>query len=121
MEVFTHEIIESTWRVAHCWPIDRSIPSQLLPTMSISSDVSALDTPARLCKLSQMLAEKARWNDDDELKGLVHELIDFTAEKVMKFRDIALHMETLSKLQDRKIRKPRKRSRHIGEAHVLIY
>ena len=68
-----------------------------------------------------MLVEKARWNNDDELKGLVHELIDFTAEKVMKYRDIPPYTETLSKLRDGKIHKPRKRSRHIGKARGLTY
>ena len=82
------------------WPflpcIDRSfLPSQPpAPAMSIGSAISASAAGAVL----DTLVEKAQQNDDDELKGMVYELIDFIAEKVTKYRDNAPHAETLNKL-----------------------
>ncbi|RPB18389.1 hypothetical protein L211DRAFT_874882 [Terfezia boudieri ATCC MYA-4762] len=132
-EVFTNEIIRSAWRASRCWPIDRTIlpPQPPAASFSVTSAIAAsagvsaagLDTPARLRQLSRIVIEQARrkLNKDDELKGMVYELIDFAEEKVTKYRDIAPHAETLNKLRDGKIRKTRKRSRHVGEARVLTY
>jgi len=53
---------------------------------------------------------------DDDNSAIVHELINFAAEKVTKHRDIARHADTLKKLQSGKVRKEEKGTRHAGVA-----
>jgi len=50
---------------------------------------------------------------------MVHELINFAAEKVTKHRDIAPRADTLKKLRSGKVRKEKKGRRHVGVARVL--
>jgi len=52
---------------------------------------------------------------DDDNRAMVHELINFAAEKVTKHRDIARRADTLKKLRSGKVRKE-KGTRHVGVA-----
>ena len=52
---------------------------------------------------------------------MVHKVINLMMEKVIKHRDIVSQANILKKLQSGKVRREKKRSRHIGEARVLIY
>ena len=53
---------------------------------------------------------------DDDKRAMVHELINFAAEKVTKHRDIARRAGTLKKLRSGKVRKEKKGTRHVGVA-----
>jgi len=126
-EVFTIEIIESAWRAAYCWPIDcrhldhyQDKSSSILSAAAAVSSSTVSDTPARLCHLSQQVEDIICLElTDDDNRAIVHELINFAVEKVTKYRDIAPHANTLSKLHSGKVRKKKKRTRHIGIAQVL--
>jgi len=56
---------------------------------------------------------------DDDNRAMVHELINFAAEKVTKHRGIAPCADTLKKLRSGKVRKEKKGMRHVGVARVL--
>ena len=87
--------------------------------VSIAVSGSVLDTSVRLSKLSQKVQAIMREKLIDEDRGMVHELMDLYGEKIMQYKEIAPHAETLKKLQDGEIRKGRKRTRHVSEVRVL--
>jgi len=126
-QVFMIDIIQTAWKLARCWPIDRAIPS-LPPTtsdvsianaVSVAVSGSVIDTPVRLRKLSQKVEAMLRVKLDDENRNMVHQLMNLYVEKIMQYRDIAPCAETLKKLPDGKVRRERKRTRHVSEARVL--
>ena len=130
-QVFTTEIIQSAWKAARCWPIERwQQPSTTAGSATASSATASsavtsssraravLDTPARFRKLSRELEEIAGELSNDQ-QGKIIEFIDFAMEKVTGYRDIAPCAETLKRLRDGKVRKEKQSRRHVGEARVL--
>jgi len=54
-QVFTMDIIQSAWKAARCWPIDRTfhpLPTPPPRSASVSATSAVLDTPTLLRKLS---------------------------------------------------------------------
>ena len=119
-DIYTGDCIVGAWRKARCWPINRNptIESKSGLTdvsASVSDNVRALDTPARLSVLSKRVQDIASLNLNHIDTNSIYELIDFCGEKITKHRDIIPRADTLSKLRSGKVRKQIKRtSRHLG-------
>ena len=58
---------------------------------------------------------------DPDKKASIIELVDYAIEKVTKYLDITPQAETFNKLRSGKVRKEKKRSRHVGQARVLSH
>ena len=123
-EVYTVDCVVGAWRAACCWPINRNLSppnTTHINTGHALDSIHTLDTPAQICKLSHQVEDMMRLKLDTEDKGMVHELINLMMEKVTKHRDIVPQADTLKKLRSGKVRREKKRSRHVGEARVLTY
>ena len=122
-EVYTMDCVVGAWRAARCWPINRNPPQPKTPPQKVKvENIRVLDTPAHICDLSRQVENIIRMKLDHKEKSMVHELIDLTMEKVTKHRDIVPQANILKKLRSGKVRREKKRSRHVGGvARVLTY
>ena len=120
-KVYTVSCIAGAWRKARCWPIQRSTESYVSNNVSANDSTSSTNTPNRLRVLSQQVEKIIRKCDlEPEDKDTMYELIDYAGEKVTKYRDITPRADTLKLLRSGKLRREKKRARHIGgEARVL--